>query len=167
MTIQPAIESPTQQSVVHSTFVIERSFPKPQERVFAAFADPAIKRRWWAESHRHEVEEFTQDFRVGGIERLRYRFGEGSPLPAGTTITNEELYQDIVPNQLIVTASKMTLGDKCISVALATIEFLPTGTGTDLICTYQGAFFENSGGPEMREAGWRGLLEKLGKELAK
>ena len=28
-----------EQSVVHNTFVIERSYPKPPERVFAAFAD--------------------------------------------------------------------------------------------------------------------------------
>ena len=47
----------------------------------------------------------------------------------------------------------MTLGDKRISAALVTIELLPTGKGTDLICTHQGAFFEGSDGPQMREAG--------------
>ena len=36
-------------SVTHSTFVIERSYPTTPERVFAAFADPAKKRRWLAE----------------------------------------------------------------------------------------------------------------------
>ncbi len=38
-----------QLSVTHSTFVIERSYPTSPERVFAAFADPAKKRRWFAE----------------------------------------------------------------------------------------------------------------------
>ena len=37
-----------QQSVIHSTFVIERSFAKPPERVFSAFADAATKRRRFA-----------------------------------------------------------------------------------------------------------------------
>ena len=37
-----------EQSVVHNTFVIERSYPKPPERVFSAFADPAMKA--WAGS---------------------------------------------------------------------------------------------------------------------
>ena len=36
----------SQKSVTHSTFVIERYFPASPERVFAALADPARKRRW-------------------------------------------------------------------------------------------------------------------------
>jgi len=50
---------------------------------------------------------------------------------------------------------------------LVTIELIPTESGTDLICTHQGAFFEGSGGPQMREMGWRSLFEKLAKEIAK
>lgn len=153
-------------SVIHSTFVIERTYPKPPERVFSAFADAAAKRRWFAESERHEVERFEMDFRVGGSERLRYRFKEGTPFP-GVTLASEGSYQDIVPNRRIVTASAMTLGENRISASLVTIEFLPTDKGTNLICTYQGAFFEGADGPQMREAGWRTLLEKLAEDLAR
>jgi uncharacterized protein YndB with AHSA1/START domain len=35
-----------EQSVIHSTFVIERRYPKLPEEVFSAFADTAKKRRW-------------------------------------------------------------------------------------------------------------------------
>jgi uncharacterized protein YndB with AHSA1/START domain len=152
------------QSVIHSTFVIDRSYPKPPEVVFSAFADAAKKRRWFAEGHSHAVEEFEMDFRVGGTERARYRFKEGSPFP-GVALTNEGSYQDIVPNRCIVNASTMTLGDKRISSSLVTFEFLRTDKGTDLICTHQGAFFEGADGPQMREAGWRKLLENLAKDL--
>jgi uncharacterized protein YndB with AHSA1/START domain len=155
-----------EQSVIHSTFVIERSYPKPPERVFSAFADAAKKRRWFAEGENHDVEEFEMDFRVGGAERIRYRFKEGTPFP-GVALTNEGRYQDIVLNRRLVTASTMTLGDKRFSASLVTVEFLPADQGTVLICTHQGAFFEGADGPQMREAGWRHLLEQLAKELTR
>jgi len=44
---------------------------------------------------------------------------------------------------------------------------LPTEKGTDLILTFQSAFLEGADGPEMRQAGWRGLLDKLAAELAR
>ena len=155
-----------EQSVIHSTFVIERSYPKPPERVFAAFADPAKKRRWFAEGESHEVEEFEMDFRVGGAERTRYRFKEGTPF-TGVALANEGSFQDIVPNRRVVNASTMTFGEKRISASLVTVEFLATDKGTDLICTHQGAFFEGADGPQIREAGWRQLLDQLANELTR
>jgi uncharacterized protein YndB with AHSA1/START domain len=153
-----------EQSVIHSTFVIERSYPAPPERVFAAFADPINKRRWFVEGDGHDVEHYEMDFRVGGKERARFRLKEGTPLK-GIACTNDSTYQDIVPNRRVVFASTMSVGEQCISAALATVEFLPSGTGTDLIFTHQGAFFEGADGPEIREAGWRVLFEKLTQEF--
>ena len=153
-------------SVVHSTFVIERSYPKPPARVFSAFADASRKRRWFAGGEGKDFEEFAMDFRVGGIERTRSRLGEDTPF-AGVAITSEGSYQDIVPDRRIVMAATMTLGDRRISASLLTFEFLSTGEGTDLVFTHQGAFFEGADGPEMREAGWRHLLDGLAKELAR
>jgi uncharacterized protein YndB with AHSA1/START domain len=160
------IEQPTdQQLAIHSTFVIERSFPKSPERVFAAFADPTRKRRWFAEGEMHTVEEFTSDFRVGGTERLRYRFKEGTPFQ-GVEVTNQGTYQAIVPNRRIVSASTMAIANKPISASLVTVELVPTDHGTDLICTHQGAFFEGADGPQIREVGWRTLLDKVAAELS-
>jgi uncharacterized protein YndB with AHSA1/START domain len=147
-------------STVHSTFIIERSYPKSPELVFAAFADPAKKRRWFAEGENHAVEEYSMDFSEGGYERSLARFKEGSPFP-GVALTNETVYQDIVPNSRIVSASTMSLGGRRISASLVTLEFVASDKGTDLICTHQGAFFEGSDGPQMREAGWRKLLGRL------
>lgn len=154
----------SEQSVIQNTFVIERSFSKPPETVFAAFADLAKKRRWFGEGHSHEVEEFTMDFRVGGSERFQYRFKEGTPFP-GIELNSDGYYLDIVPNQRIVEAASMAIGGRRISAAIVTIELLPTDKGTDLICTHQGAFFEGADGPEMREQGWRKLFDHLETEL--
>jgi uncharacterized protein YndB with AHSA1/START domain len=151
-------------SVIHNTFVIERRYPKPPGRVFSAFTDAAQKRRWFAEGGSTEVEEFEMEFRVGGAERIRSRFKEGSPFP-GVALMNEGRYQDIVPDHRVVVSSTMTLGDRRISASLVTFEFLPVDGGTDLIFTHQGAFFEGADGPQRREEGWRHLLEQLAREL--
>lgn len=154
-------------SVIHDTFTIERHFPKSPEKVFAALSEPAKRRRWFGEGDNHDVEEFQSDFRVGGMEVVRYRFKAGAPGPvAGKTLTNIERFQDIVPNRRIVTASAMSLGDARISASLVTLELLASETGTDLICTHQGTFFEGADGPKMREGGWRNLLDKLAAELS-
>lgn len=153
-------------AVVHDTFVINRSYPHAPERVFKAFADAAQKRRWYAEGNSHDVEEFQLDFRCGGSERIRYRIKKGSPVE-GLVVSNSGTFQDIVPNRRVVTAYAMSFGDQRISATLVTVELVPTDRGTDLICTHQGAFFEGSDGPQIRQLGWKNLFEKLDKELSR
>ena len=151
--------------IVHNTFVIERSYPHPVSKVFAAFTDPGKKRRWFTEGHSHDVEEFTMDFRVGGSERSAYRFKEGTPFP-GVPLVAESVFLDIVPEQRIVQAGNMAIGGRRISAALATFQFISTANGTDLVFTHQAAFFEGADGPQMREQGWRKLLDQLEANLA-
>jgi len=151
-------------NVTHATFTIERSYPTTPERVYAAFADPAKKRRWYAESGGKQPEIFEMDFRVGGNDRTRTRLGPDTPFP-GVPLTNHTTYQDIQPNRRIVFAYTMTIGDHRMSASLATVEFIATDKGTDLIFTDQGAFFENSDGPAMRQKGWSGLLDGIAAEV--
>jgi uncharacterized protein YndB with AHSA1/START domain len=150
-------------TVTHGTFVIERQYPVSPDRVFAAFSDPAKKRRWLLGGK--QAEEFTMDFRVGGIEHSSSRFPAGTPFE-GTTLANDTNYLDIVDNARIVIAYSMSIGDRRISSSLATFELVPTPAGTNLIFTDQGAYFEGSDGAQIREAGWRKLLEQLGNEVS-
>jgi uncharacterized protein YndB with AHSA1/START domain len=154
----------TESTAIHNTFVIDRSYPQPPARVYAAFAQPAQKRRWYAEGD-HEIQEFEMDFRAGGSERFSYRFKEGHQL-AGSEIRNETGYQDIAPEERIVMTTRMTLNGKVILVSLVTLEFLASGEGTELTLTNQGTFMAWPGGAEMIQAGWRALLDRLGKERA-
>jgi uncharacterized protein YndB with AHSA1/START domain len=151
-------------SVTHSTFIIERNYAVGPEQVFAAWADPAQKRRWFADGEHAEIEEHRLDFRVGGIEKTR-RIITGGPFK-GTPLTNDSVYLDIVGNERIVFAYTMTLGGKRISSSQATVEFLPNGKGTILAFTEQGAFFEGADGAEMREQGWKSLIGQLEKIFA-
>jgi uncharacterized protein YndB with AHSA1/START domain len=152
-------------SVTHATYTIERSYPIAPERVFAAFTDPAKKRRWFADSETGQAESYELNFKVGGNEVTR-RIIQGGPYK-GTPLTNHSSFQDIIPSRRIVFAYTMSMGDTRISASLATVELLPTEKGTTLLFTDQAAFFEGADGAPMREQGWRKLFEGLEKELAR
>src|ERR671911_1699181 len=146
----------TERSVTHATFVIERTYDAAPARVFAAWADPAVKARWFAGPDEWESGKYELDFRVGGRERA-----SGGP-PGGPVHTYEARYHDIVPDQRIVLTYDMHLDDARISVSLATVEFRPEGTGTRLVFTEQGAFLDGYDEPSERERGTRDLLDGLG-----
>jgi uncharacterized protein YndB with AHSA1/START domain len=151
----------SERSVTHATFVIERTYDAAPARVFAAWADPAVKARWFAGPDEWESGRYELDFRVGGRERA-----SGGP-PGGPVHTYEARYQDIVPDQRIVLTYDMHLDDARISVSLATVEFRAEGAGTRLVFTEQGAFLDGYDEPSERERGTRDLLDGLGTALGR
>ncbi len=149
----------TERPVTHATFVVERTYPASPARVFAAWADPAIKARWFGDADTGDDGAATFDFRVGGRE------SSSDTTPDGQQSRYEARYHDIVPGQRIVYAYDMYLDAARISVSLATIEFLPGGGGTRLIVTEQGAYLDGFETPVRRESGIGGLLDRLGELL--
>src|ERR671914_411968 len=99
----------TERTVEHATFVVERTYDAAPARVFAAWADPAIKARWFAGPEDWESSAYELDFRVGGREISR-----GGP-PGGPVISYEARYQDIVPDQRIVYSYALHVDETCIS----------------------------------------------------
>jgi uncharacterized protein YndB with AHSA1/START domain len=149
----------TTRSVTHATFVIERTYDASPARVFAAFADPAAKARWFSGPEDWNTGKHNFDFRVGGRETT-------SGGPAGGPIHSfDARYQDIVPNERIIYSYDMHLDDVRISVSLTTIELMPKGAGTRLVFTEQGAFLDGYDGPKERERGTGELLDALGASL--
>ena len=101
-----------ERSVAHATFTIERGYPKPPRRVFAALSDPVQQRRWFADDDKEfQVEKFEMDFRVGGTERSSFRV-------QGMDCVNDTVYLDIVPDRRIVIAYTMTLGGMALAVGI-------------------------------------------------
>ena len=117
----------TERSVEHATFVVERTYDATPARVFAAWAEPEAKARWFRGPD-ERVAEFELDFRVGGREINRGAV-------EGQEYTYEALYQDIVPDERIVYAYDMHMAGERISVSLGTVELTPEGGGTRLTYT--------------------------------
>ncbi len=140
-------------NVTHATFSLERSYPAPPARVFAAWAEPAAKATWFAggPSTKHQL-----DFRVGGRE-----VAQGGP-DGGPLMTFESLYRDIVPGERIVYTSTMSTETDLWTVSLTTVEFTPAGDGgTRLVLTEQGAFLDGQEQPQWREHGTAEQLDAL------
>ena len=148
-----------ERTVVHDTIVTERTYDHPPNGVFAAWRDPVTKREWFAEGEGWRIDEYELDFRVGGREHGRFRYGNGPET------RNETVYLDIVPDRRIVMAYTMAVDGTNISASLGTVEFEASGAGTRLIYTEQAAFFDGADGPSSREQGWNGLLERLAARL--
>jgi uncharacterized protein YndB with AHSA1/START domain len=151
----------TERSVQHTTFAIERTYPVQPARVFAAWASADAKRVWMDDPDtKSDGTEGELDFRVGGHERF------GGLTPDGTSYRYDALYYDIVPDQRIVYAYEMYMGQERISVSVATVQIEPAGRGTSLTYTEQGAFLDGLDQPEARHEGMESLLDSLGKYLA-
>lgn len=139
----------------HATFTIKRQLAASPEQVFAAWSDPAAKRRWFAEADGWTDIEHKMDFRVGGKETASGR------QPDGPRFANETVFMNIVPQRRIVFAYTMLLDGKAISASLATVAFAPGEKGTRLTFTEQAAFFEGGDGASQREGGWTWLLGQM------
>lgn len=150
----------TERSVTHATFTVERTYPASPERVFAAWSDPQAKARWFVGPDEWESSDHELDFRVGGTESV-----SGGP-PGGPVYRYRAHYQDIVPNERIITTYEMHQDDDRISVSVATVEFKPATGGTRLVMTEQGAFLDGFDDPGERERGTAEFLDSLGAYLA-
>ncbi len=149
--------------VVHGSFTIQRRYASTVAKVWNAFSDQEVKRRWFAEGEGFEVIEYGLDFRVGGREHARFN-ALNAPVELGV-ISNETRYFDIRELQRIVMAYSMSNDETPFSTSLVTITFEPDGDGTVLRFVESAAFFEAADGVRMREMGTRSLLEALAKEL--
>jgi uncharacterized protein YndB with AHSA1/START domain len=140
---------------IHDSFTVERTVDAPPARVFAAFATAEGKRKWfhgppgWTTT----VEAF--DMRPGGRERAVTRSTEGQ------IHAFDAVYFDIEPDRRIVYSYEMHLGERRISVSLATVEFMPKGAGTILKITEQGVFLSGYDDAGARERGTNDLADRV------
>jgi uncharacterized protein YndB with AHSA1/START domain len=145
--------------VNHADFTLERTYDAPPAKVFRAFADPEAKAQWFGSPEGWVKEEVSLDFRVGGRE-----VSAGGPA-GGPVHRYEATYQDIVPNERIITTYSMFMDGTLTSVSVSAMELVPDGEGTRLVLTEHGAYLDGNDSAAGREHGTGELLDALGTAL--
>lgn len=140
--------------LTHSTFTLERRYGAPVERVFAAWATPAARKRWMAQGAEH-----SQDFVVGGLETAKGYDSEGRPL------TYQARYAEIVVNKRILSTSTLHAGDELSTVSVTSVEFHADGDNTLLVLTEHGMYLPGQEQPQWREQGTAQQLDTLAAEF--
>ncbi len=148
----------TERSVEHASFSFERNYEASPAEVFAAWADPAAKARWFRNPEGWVGGAYELDFRVGGRESQ-----SGGP-EGGPMNIYRALYWDIIQNERIVYTYEMLEDETRVSVSLAVVELEPAD-GTRLKLTEHGAFLDGRDSAARRTQGMGSLLDALGELL--
>jgi uncharacterized protein YndB with AHSA1/START domain len=149
-----------ERSQAHATFVIERAYPAPVERVWRALSDNDARDEWFGAGEAFDIQEKSHEFRVGGhgMEEGQWHGGPRSRF--------ESTYTDIVDLQRIVFTYDMWVDGRHMSTSLTTITLERDGDQTRLTYTEQAVHFDGLDSVEGREEGSRGLLDQLGSYLS-
>lgn len=103
----PPITAPDEHGIVNSRVVAAS-----REKVFAAFADPAVLARWWGpKGFTNEFHEF--DFRVGGAWRFTMHG------PGGASYAMDHRFVEIVPPACFAVRHIQSGHDFTLTVSLA------------------------------------------------
>lgn len=145
----------TERSLIHHTFAIERRCPVSIDQVFAAWHDPATKRRWFTD----DWGEHTLDFRVGGLENVSI-VDENDK-----AITFESRYLDILDDQRIIYSSTLSANDVLSTSSITTVEFRAEGDATVQLLTESAVFLDGQEQPSWPEQGTGDWLTRLGETL--
>lgn len=146
-------------SVLNESWATSRDYPYPPARVFAAWADPTVKARWFDLSDGQES-TYRGEFRVGGRESASTAAGT-SPVAV-----YEAEYRDIVDGERIISINEITLDGRRASVSLATVTFEATQAGTHLVYTEQGAYLDGLDSASSRGEGTTSQLNRLADVLS-
>ncbi|WP_329491282.1 SRPBCC domain-containing protein [Kitasatospora sp. NBC_01246] len=128
--------------VVHGSFALQVGFSAPPEQVFAAFAEPALRIRWFRLPGSSKHATHALDFRVGGSEVATNLFVSGD---IEERLEYRSRFHDIVPGERIVYVYEAHVDGLRRWVSLVTLELVAQGAGSRLDWTEQYAYLVLSG----------------------
>jgi uncharacterized protein YndB with AHSA1/START domain len=146
--------SGTQEAVV---LQLKRRFEAPRERVFDAWTNPDVLRKWWAAAPNMDTPIAEVDARPGGSYKLAMRDPDSGEVH---TLVGE--YREVSPPERLVytwTWESNVDAMKGSENTLVEVDFREDGDATEVVVTHSG--FAT---PELRDLhahGWNGCLDNL------
>jgi uncharacterized protein YndB with AHSA1/START domain len=135
----------TRQEVLHGTFTVERDLAAPPGAVYAAYADAAVRRRWFRMPGDPARGHYELDFRVGGHEAASGVFAPTGE--AEERLAYRSAFWDLEPGTRIVFGYSVTVDEvrRWASLVTVSLSARPTGDGTRLRHTEQYAYLAYAG----------------------
>ncbi len=140
------------------SFDLDRTYPAPPERVWAAFTRAELLERWICPDPAWRVSACEVDAHAGGGYRLRF-----GPRPAGDAYREDATFAVFEPVRRLV-LDVLTAGEDMAERSRCTVLLLPLeGGGTRLELTVEGLTDEQTA--EHMRVGWQECLEGIAAEL--
>jgi uncharacterized protein YndB with AHSA1/START domain len=139
-----------------TTVRLKRTFAASRERVFRAWTEPAMLKKWLGPAG-GSTPVAQIDLRVGGKYRLGMQFPEEDIFYVSGT------YREIQPPEKLVFTWRWEKPDMDCGETLVTIEFYAQGDSTEVTLTHEN--FPNQAVSEQHNQGWRDIFDKLTKVL--
>lgn len=139
------------------TLRMERTFAAPRDRVFAAWSDPEVLRRWWGAGPDWTSSSVEIDLRPGG----RYRLAMTDPAENGVYVVGGEYVEVAPPDRLVYTWAWETTGSPTADrETLVTVDFFEgPGSATTVVLTHTG--FVDAHGRDQHGLGWGLCMDNL------
>jgi uncharacterized protein YndB with AHSA1/START domain len=133
---------------------LRRHLDAAPDLVFAAFADPALVRRWLTPNPEVRLDVLSFDFRVGGAYRFAYH------VPGGQIMHVNGVFRAIEPPTRLIFSWNIEPPDEHAGIeSEVTVTITRDGKGSRLLVRHEKLARAGAG---MRHAeGWRGALDQL------
>lgn len=145
-----------------TTLQITRTFNAPRDKVFKAWTEPTVLKRWFAPSDDYSTPIAEVNLRVGGRYRIQMKAPDGSVHTVGG------VYREIkAPQKLMFTwaweeeISCAGTGPEAQRETLVTVEFHDRGGTTELVLTHE--YLPDAAARDKHGEGWTGCLNRLAK----
>jgi uncharacterized protein YndB with AHSA1/START domain len=140
-------------TAVPNALVLRRTFNAPRARVFAAWTNPELMRRFFS-SDDSPVAVLALDVRTGGSYRLAFR------QPSGEEWVVYGTYREVVPPERLSMTWRWAEDDPSLErETLLTLEFHDRAGATELVLTHVN--FRDEQQRDSHKHGWTDMLDRL------